>query len=229
MELAFTCKQLLDEVRPLIGYPISSDLHIVPSWHTSEQPGSLSCERERWGIDHVIFLVAEPDLQFSFETARPPKRPVRLHRFPRLTDFTVCVPLHVPVEKLLPEHPDDKSSKVEPASRDLDGSDRREASSWPDFRMYSREIVQGAFDTYCASSDTQRATIWRERYSAEALMELMGRIGRGGWLSRVVDPVAFTEALTLDADVDSNPYDPNSDGDHEGKDIFTIHMMNGTV
>ncbi|KAH7009448.1 uncharacterized protein B0I36DRAFT_60079 [Microdochium trichocladiopsis] len=181
--LTRTCKQLLHEITPFIYRPVALDLHIVYPAYWPEQIAYLPSREARQAIDHVIFHVAQPE-HYAWSSGRPPKRPVKFYRFPNLADFTVCVPLHVPVEELTPDNPGDRSPDVYPTCRDLAPQNRDED------RFIPREVVQKAQDAYSTLADTKRVALWRDRYSAQAL---------------------------LDADVDEDEYEEDQDGDYEGQ------------
>ncbi|KXJ89013.1 hypothetical protein Micbo1qcDRAFT_165787 [Microdochium bolleyi] len=218
--LARTCKQLLHEITPLLYHPVALDFHIVYPEYWVEQLAFLPKKEVRKGIDHIIFHVAQPE-QYAWSNKRPPKRPVKFHRFPNLVNFTVCVPLHVPVEQLVPENAEDRSPDVYPTCRDLAGDSPRENPYIP------RETVQKARDAYCALADGDRVALWRNRYSARALLDLVGKTGRGGWLSRIVDPEVYPDALTLDADIDEYGYNEEYDGDYEGQGTSSAGLYGG--
>ncbi|SPO06817.1 uncharacterized protein DNG_09511 [Cephalotrichum gorgonifer] len=76
----------------------------------------------------------------------------------------------------------------------------------------ARNVVMSE-SAYKELSPPERLAVWKnsDAISAEKIIQHMGEFGKGGWLSRIVDPQRFSEPLRLEPDSDSE----NDDSDWE--------------
>ncbi|KAH7037024.1 uncharacterized protein B0I36DRAFT_313165 [Microdochium trichocladiopsis] len=212
--LASTCKQIFEETRPFIGQHGKLDLHIVYPPYMPTQLPILPAKDLRKAINHIIFHVADISGGIAWDYDRPPKRPVKFHRFPNLTDFTVCVPTHVPIQELFLPESEQRSTQIR-STFGLDGSPGESDEYIP------AAVLLDAQNTYRSLTADQKVALWKNRYSAKAFIDFCCRVGRGGWLSRVVDPGTHPLPLALEADIDTeNTGDAwdTFDEDYEGSE-----------
>ncbi|KAH7029802.1 uncharacterized protein B0I36DRAFT_364278 [Microdochium trichocladiopsis] len=215
--LALVCKQVYQETQPCIRAAL--DLHVVYSLSAPQQLAQLPDRDLRKDIRNVIFHIAAPSEQMRmFCYDRPPKRPFKLHRFPNLDTFTVWVPIHVPIQELIPPPSRTGSSRLRTTFYDL-------MPGWQESEEASEEHLEMACATCCAMRKKEKAALWRNRYGAQELIDFVSRFGRGGWLSRIVDPERHPEPLTLDPDDDPenmgsewDAYDEDGEGQY-GDDV----------
>ncbi|KAK7749344.1 hypothetical protein SLS62_008196 [Diatrype stigma] len=133
-------------------------LHITYMDHTPGQPVSMPSRSLCGNIESLFFHC--PDGHTSSGLDRPPIQSVPFRRFPRLRNFTVCKPTLVNIGRLRVEDADGGPSS--PMSR----------------------------ESYDALSEDEKLAAWKTTglVSSGALIQLVAKFGRGGWLSQIIDP-----------------------------------------
>ena len=167
--VAYTCKQIYAEAWPMMLASIQ--LNIVYQSHSPAQLAILPPRGAREHVREILFHCHPEDYWGGGD--RPPKRPVKFHKFPRLSTFRVCHSMFIHLNRL--------TDDAGPLRKDLEEA------------TYQQLSIPDRLDTWKKFGPT----------SPEKILAYTANFGRGGWLSRLVDPQTFPEPLRLEPDSDN--------------------------
>ncbi|KAH7014531.1 uncharacterized protein B0I36DRAFT_369479 [Microdochium trichocladiopsis] len=190
----YACKQFREEAWPAIWRHLV--LHLSREATGPYQHGRLPDPQQRQHIRRVVWYMACFDYDRELAIWGLPTRPVKLHRFPRLREFVIAQADEVHVLWPL--------ATAQSAASD---PDLAPPVVWPALDTYT--AVEKAASWYRGISGVERTAylLALRQCSADALIATVARHGKGGWLSRLVDPVAFPAPIEFEDPLTGDEWD----------------------
>lgn len=190
----------------------------LPFQHAILPPPTLA--REVQSIVWHMSCYSDRDL------GRLPRRPVKLQRFPKLRDLTICYAEEAHIE-LLPVGQQVKMKRAQ--TQAMAGGEEELRAGVASKRLDSPRIESGSL--YLAMSSEDRVAQWlsHPQFSVERLIQFVTDNGRGGWLSRLVDPAQYPEPMELTPDSIDDREAVDDDDDEDKWRIHAPDFEHGSV